>query len=173
MTLYMCRVAPRHEFEVQEAAIAEGIECMVARQVELKRIGKDAVPRIVERPYWPTYAFCELDEAQFYQWRDLRYVTQPTVPVGPLWARKVREALDAAEALRKRTLAELEAEERLTEFEEGDLVQIDEGPFAGLFGRFRNAVKYTQGPKLQIEVEAFGRAVKGEFQPIHVRRAAE
>lgn len=171
--MYLCRVKAKREFEVQEAARAEGIDCRIARQVTLARVGKARLPEIVERPYWPTYAFCVLDAAQFYQWRDIRYVSQPTVPVLPKERRRIEKALAANDLEAQKVRDELAAEERLSEFEPGDRVKINEGPFAGLFGRFIKAEKYQDAPRLTLEVEAFGQTTTMQAQPIHVKPAAE
>lgn len=169
-TLYLCSTANGREFEVEDAAQSEGLDVWAFRQVQLKRIGKDRKPTVIESPYYGRYVFAWLTPAQFYQFMGLRYVSRTCHAITPREAAAIQEARLRNEAEAQQERARLAAEERLTEFNKGDRLRINNTVLSDVLARFEAVrIDPKRGPRLMVEAEFMGRPTLLDVDPLHVK----
>lgn len=169
-TLYLCSTTKGREFEVEEAARAEGLDAWCFRQVRLKRIGKDRKPAVIETPFYGRYIFAWLAPAQFYQFMGLRYVSKTSHPITPREAAAIQLERKINEHEADCERARLAAEERLTEFNKGDRLRINNTVLSDVLARFEAVrIDPKRGPRLMVEAEFMGRPTLLDVDPLHVK----
>jgi hypothetical protein len=169
MTLYCFYT--RREFDAQAEAEALGITCYVPRRVDLIRQGKRRRPDPVVRPYLPGYLFAETDAAGWHKLRGTKHL-RTWMGIGPNEAANVMRFIDRVEAEYQHRMSQIEAGERVSEYAEGDLLQILEGGFSERLLQFARIAEAPNGwPVVMAKTELFGREVEVAFDPLNVRRA--
>ncbi len=170
-TLWIAYAATGREFEAEEALRLLDVECIVPRQINLLRRGNNRRPEPVESPFLPNYVFAWVTPDQWYWLKDANLRT--CMGVSAASERLVRAFIDRVQADYTARRAQIEAGERVAEYEPGDLLRITTGPFAEQLVRFRRMVERADQmfPRISAEIDALGGAVPLELDPLHVRRA--
>lgn len=171
MTLWACYVKSGKEFEAQEEAQALGITCHVPRRVDMIRQGKRRRPDPVVKPFLPNYVFCDLTDQQWHAVKSSKHI-RSLLGIGANNARQVMQFIARVEADYTQRMAQIEAGQRVDEYEDGDVLQIIAGPFAGQLATFRRVAEGAgMFPELVAEGELFGQAVTIRLDPLAARKA--
>jgi transcription antitermination factor NusG len=169
MTLYAFYT--RREFEAQAEAEALGLTCYVPRRVDLIRQGNRRRPDAVVRPYLPGYVFIDTDNHGWQALKGSKHL-RSWIGIGGGNARQVMQFIDRVEADYQARMAQIEAGQRVDEYEPGDLLQIIAGPFAGQLARFQRVAEGAgMFPELIAEGDLFGQAVTIRLDPLAARKA--
>lgn len=171
MTLWIAYTARGREFDAQEEAEALGLWAAVPRRVDLIRQGKRRRPDAIVSPYLDNYVFVEADATGWHWLKGSKHV-RSLMGVPPQEVAKVQRFIDRVESDYAHRMAQIEAGERVSEYEPGDLLTIITGPFAGTIAAFRRVAEGAgMFPELVVEREIFGRAVHMRVDPLAVKRA--
>ncbi len=170
MTLILAYAA--REFEAQEECEALGLVSYVPRRVDMIRQGKRRRPNPVISAAWPRYIFAEITEDQWHWLRDSKHI-RSIAWVPEREAQSIRKQADAIERAFTQRMAQIEAGDRVSEYEPGAVLQIVSGEFAGQIATFTRLADGSNDifPRIRAEMEMFGRAVKLDLDPLDVRRA--
>jgi transcription antitermination factor NusG len=159
----------RREFDAQEECEALGITCHVPRRVDLIRQGKRRRPDPVVRPVLPGYIFIETDAHGWHMIRQSKHI-RTMMGVGPLDERNVRAFIAKTEADYIARMAQIEAGERVSEYNEGDVLQIIAGPFQGQLARFKRIAEGAMFPEVIAEAEIMGQSVTLRLDPLAAKK---
>lgn len=171
MTLWIAYTARGREFDAQEEAETLGLWAAVPRRVDLIRQGKRRRPDAIVSPYLDNYVFVEADATGWHWLKGSKHV-RSLMGVPPQEVAKVQSFIAKVESDYAQRMAQIEAGERVSEYEPGDLLQIITGPFAGTIAAFRRVAEGAgMFPDLVLEQEIFGRAVRMRVDPLAVKRA--
>ena len=175
MTMWIAYAATGKEFVAQEQCEVIGITCYVPRRVDLVRHAKRRTPDIVERPFLPNYLFLDGDADVFHAIKDIKEVRGTAMGVGDIEARRVMSFINRVQADYAARLAQIEAGQRVSEYNPGDLLTLMTGPFAGQLAQFRRMVDAADSafPRIEAElmVSLMGKPVTAIIDPINARRA--
>jgi transcription antitermination factor NusG len=160
----------RREFDAQAEAEALGITCYVPRRVDMLRTGKKRRPDPVIRPYLPGYLFAETDAAGWHMLRGTKHL-RTWMGIGPNEAANVMRFIDRVEAEYQHRMAQIEAGERVSEYQPDDLLQIIAGPFQGQLARFKRIAEGAMFPEVVAEADIMGQAVTIRLDPLAARKA--
>jgi transcription antitermination factor NusG len=160
------------EFDAQEEAEALGIVCLVPRRVDLIRQGKRRRPDAIITAAWPRYIFADCTPDEWHHLKDIKGFRSVTW-VPDREAQSIRKQAHAIERAFEQRMAQIEAGERVSEYEPGALLNIISGEFAGQVATFTRMVEQAGEifPRIKAEMEFFGRAVKVDLDPLDVRKA--
>lgn len=180
------------EFEVEQAIKDLGVDVWCARKVEYKRIAqsKDRRPQKVISPYLRNYVFIDCAPDLYLDVVGVKHLASTMQAVGVVEARIVRRWLDARAAEYDERTAQIEADERelerqegdrqakleaakrLSEYQEGEALEILRGPLAGLFATFRRIVErdHEMFPRAEVEAEMLGGKRKASVDILDVRK---
>ena len=174
MTLWIAYAKTGRELAVQDACEALGIEAHVPKRVDLIRQGKRRRPDAITSPYLPNYVFIYATDQERHWLRDVREI-RDFMGVLPQEERAVRSFVDRVEHDYAARMAQIEAGQRVDEYNPGDLFTIMAGPFAGRTAMFRRMVE-AGGlfPKIEatLDLELLGRPVIATVDPIDAKRAS-
>lgn len=168
MTLWVAYC--RREFDAAEECEVLGITCHVPRRVDLIRQGKRRRPDPVVRALLPGYIFVETDAEGWHMLKDTKHV-RTVMGVGPLDERNVRAFIAKAEADFAARMAQIEAGERVSEYQPGELLQIIAGPFQGRLATFKRIAEGAMFPEVVAEAEIMGQAVTLRLDPLVAKKA--
>lgn len=168
MTLWAAYV--RREFDAQEECEALGITCHVPRKVDLIRQGKRRRPDAVVRPLLPGYIFIETDAHGWHMLKASKHI-RTMMGVGPMDERNARAFIAAAEADFHARMAQIEAGERVSEYQAGEVLEIIQGPLTGQLARFKRIAEGAMFPEVVAEVDMMGQAVTIKLDPLAARKA--
>ena len=168
MTLYAFYT--RREFDAQEEAEALGLTCYVPRRVDLIRQGKRRRPDAVVRPFLPGYIFVETDAAGWHMLKGSKHF-RTWLGIGPSEARRVMEFIARVGAEYAARMAQIEAGERVSEYNEGDLLEIIQGPLQGQLARFKRIAEGAMFPEVVAEVDMMGQSVTVKLDVLAARKA--
>lgn len=160
----------RREFDAQEEAEALGLTCYVPRRVDLIRQGKRRRPDPVIRPFLPGYVFVDTDAEGWHMLQSSKHF-KTWFGIGPAEARRVHAFIDQVEADFARRMAEIEAGERVSEYQPGDLLEITLGPLRGQLARFKRIAEGAIFPEVVAETEFMGQAVTIRLDPLAAKKA--
>lgn len=176
MTLWIAYATAGREFSAQEQCQALGYTCDVPRRVDLVRHAKRRTPDKVVRPFLPNYLFLHGGNDAFHAVKDIKEIRGTAMGVGDSEARRVKAFIARVEADFAARMAQIEAGERVSEYQPGDMLTLMTGPFAGQLARFRRMVEGAHDAFPQIEAELaislMGRAVMATIDPINAKRVA-
>lgn len=159
------------EFDAQEEAEALGLWAMVPRRVDMLRRGFNRRAEPVISAYLPNYMFFRSGN-EGWHWMKGSKTVRTVMGVSPGSAVLVDQFIDRVENDFAARMAQIEAGQRVDEYEPGDLLQIITGPFAGVMARFKRVAEGASiFPELVVEAELFGQAVTVRVDPIAARRA--
>lgn len=162
----------RREFDAQEEAEALGLTCYVPRRVDLIRQGKRRRPDPVIRPFLPGYIFVETNADGWHLLKSSKHF-RSWFGIGPNETRRVMAFIDRCEAEYQERWAQIEAGERVSEYQPDDLLEVLEGGFREKLLKFSRTVEDAKGwPVVLAKTELFGREVEVPLDPLLVRRAA-
>lgn len=175
-TLWIAYAATGQEFAVQEQCEALGLRAIAPRRVDMKRLPKRRRPEAVESAALPNYVFVWADAEGWHWLRDCKHVrtimgvgrSEERLHIGPY--------LDAVRREYEARLAQIEAGQRLSEYEPGDVLEVMAGQFAGRLARFRRMIEGANDlPMIEavLDLQLLGRDVQMVIDPINARRAAE
>ena len=172
MTLWIAYATTGKELEAEEAIQAMGLDCIVPRKVEMIRRGNRRRPDVVESPFLPNYLFVWANPEEWYWLRDVKHVAN-IMGVSPQEERLVRAFIDRVQSDYTTRLAQIAAGERLAEYNPGDILEIMLGQFAGKTATFIAMVERAHElfPRIKADMEAMGRVVQVELDPLQARRA--
>ena len=172
MTLWVIATTNGREFDLQEQLEALGLKCDVPRRVDLIRQGKRRRPDAITSAYLPGYAFAWFEAEDWHAIKGAKYV-RTMMGVSAQSERLVRAFLARVEGDYLARMSQIEAGERISEYNPGDLLQIMTGPFAGQLATFARIVQSAHDvfPSVEAELDVFGRKVKVQVDPIAARRA--
>lgn len=171
MTLWAAYVRTGKEFDAQEECETLGITCHVPRRVDMIRQGKRRRPDPVVRPFLPNYVFIEATPAQWHDLKDTKLI-RTTMGIGDGNARLVHRFIARVEADYAQRMAQIEAGQRVDEYNEGDALEIIAGPFAGMLAKFRSIAEGAGiFPEIVAELDLMGQATRARLDPLIVRRA--
>lgn len=172
MTLYAAYVRTGKEFDAQEECDTLGIVCHVPRRVDMIRQGKRRRPDPVVRPFLPNYVFIEATPEQWHALKDTKHI-RTTLGIGEGSARLVHRFIASVEADYAQRMAQIEAGQRVDEYNEGDALEIIAGPLAGQLARFK---RIAEGagifPEVVAELDLMGQAVTVRLDPLAARKPA-
>lgn len=175
MTLWIAYATAGQEFSAQEQCEVLGYRCDVPRKVELIRHAKRRRPDIIVKPFLPNYLFVHGNDDVFHAIRDIKEVRGTAMGIGPQNARQVLAFIARVEADYAERMAQIEAGQRVTEYEPGDLLTLMTGPFAGQIATFRRMVESAHDvfPKIEAELtmNLMGKPVLAVVDPINAKRA--
>lgn len=160
----------RREFDAQEEAEALGLTCYVPRKVEMIRQGKRRRPDAVVRPFLPGYIFVETNADGWHLLKSSKHF-RTWFGIGPNEAIRVQAFIDRCEAEYQQRMAQIEAGERVSEYAEGDTLEITLGPLAGQLARFKRIAEGAMFPEVVAEAELMGQVVTIKLDPLAARRA--
>lgn len=174
MTLWLAYATTAQELNAQEACEALGYTAIVPRKVEAVRRGKKRWAEAIVSPYLPNYVWVEGGPDAFYAIRDIKEFRGSAMGITPQSERGVRAFIERVERDFATRMAQIEAGERVAEYQPGDLLSEMTGPFAGKVARFRRMIEsaYSLFPSIEAEMELMGRVVRVKMDPINVRRVA-
>jgi transcription antitermination factor NusG len=159
------------EFDAQEEAEALGLWAMVPRRVDMLRKGFNRRAEPVISAYLPNYMFFRSGN-EGWHWMKGSKTVRTVMGVSPGNAALVDQFIDRVEADFAARMAQIEAGQRVDEYEPGDLLQIVTGPFAGVVASFKRVAEgASMFPELVVETQLFGQAVTVRVDPIAARRA--
>jgi transcription antitermination factor NusG len=159
------------EFDAQEEAEALGLWAMVPRRVDMLRKGFNRRAEPVISAYLPNYMFFRSGN-EGWHWMKGSKTVRTVMGVSPGNAALVDQFIDRVETDFAARMAQIEAGQRVDEYEPGDLLQIVTGPFAGVVASFKRVAEgASMFPELVVETQLFGQAVTVRVDPIAARRA--
>ena len=172
MTAWVAYTPSGREMDVQEAYEAVGLECHVPRRVDVKRAGNRRRPDVVVSAYLPNYVFIWAADHQYAWMKDVKHV-RSIMGIGPGSERAVRAFISRVESDFAARMSQIEASERVAEYNPGDLLQIITGPFAGQVARFTRMVEGANDifPSVFASMDLMGRETGVRLDPLHVRKA--
>lgn len=159
----------RREFDAAEECEALGITCYLPRKVEMIRQGKRRRPDAVVRPYLPGYLFIETDAEGWHMIKATKHI-RTLMGIGQNEARRVMAFIDRCEAEYQARMAQIEAGERVSEYQVGDLLEITLGPFQGALARFKRIAEGAMFPEVVAEAELMGQVVTIKLDPLAARK---
>ena len=168
MTLWAAYV--RREFDAAEECEALGITCYLPRKVEMIRQGRRRRPDAVIRPYLPGYLFIQATAEEWHMLKATKHI-RTLMGIGPNEARRVMAFIDRCEAEYTARMAAIEAGERVSEYAEGDTLEITLGPLAGTLARFKRIAEGAMFPEVVAEAELMGQVVTIKLDPLAARKA--
>ena len=175
MTYLLAYAPAKTEFAVAEAINEIGALAVCPRKVELVRLAKRRRPEIEESPVLPNYLFCAMSYQQWHQCIADRIIFDTVKWIGPHeWARVQAYAARVEQDYQHR-MAQIEARERLSEYEPGDALKLLGGTFQGKMAVFRRMIE-GKVPMIEAEMLGFqllGRSVTVTVDPVLARKAAE
>jgi transcription antitermination factor NusG len=173
MTLWVIATTTGQEQLVQEQLDALALSCAVPLRVDMRRQGKRRRPDPVVSAYLPGYAFAWFGDDDWHAVREAKHV-RSMMGVTAAAERGVQAFIDRVEADYRDRMAQIEAGQRVCEYEPGDLLQIMGGQFLDRLARFRRMVDEPGEafPQIEAETEMMGRTVRVRLDPIAVRKAA-
>lgn len=171
MTLWVTYARSGCEFAAQEECEALGIECYVPRRVDMVRQGKRRRPDPVVRPFLPNYLFIEATDEQWHWLKDSKHC-RTIKNINEAEARLVHRFIARVEADYASRMMQIEAGQRVDEYEPDDALEIIAGPFRGMLARFK-AIAEGAGifPEIVAELDLMGQATKARLDPLVVKRA--
>lgn len=171
MTLWAAYVRTGKEFDAQEECEALGIICHVPRRVDMIRQGKRRRPDPVVKPFLPNYVFIEATAQEWHLLHTSSKLIRTTMGIGEGNARMVHRFIDRVEADYARRMAQIEAGQRVDEYNEGDALEIIAGPFTGMLARFKAVAEGAEHPIVVAELDILGQATRVKLDPLVARRA--
>ena len=168
MTLWAAYV--RREFDAAEECEVLGIPCYVPRKVEMIRQGKRRRPDAVMRAVLPGYIFIETDAHGWHALKASKHI-KSMMGIGPNEARRVMQFIDRCEADYQARMAQIEAGERVSEYQAGEVLEIIQGPLTGQLARFKRIAEGAMFPEVVAEVDMMGQAVTIKLDPLAARKA--
>jgi transcription antitermination factor NusG len=144
---------------------------MVPRRVDMLRKGFNRRAEPVISAYLPNYMFFRSGN-EGWHWMKGSKTVRTVMGVSPGNAALVDQFIERVETDFAARMAQIEAGQRVDEYEPGDLLQIVTGPFAGVVASFKRVAEgASMFPELVVETQLFGQAVTVRVDPIAARRA--
>jgi transcription antitermination factor NusG len=162
----------RHEFAAQEECETLGLESFVPRRVDMIRQGKRRRPDPVISPAWPRYIFVDVTPDQWHWLKSSKHV-HSVAWVPEREAQAIRKQARAIERDFTARMDQIEAGDRVAEYEPGQVLDIVSGQFAGQIVTFIGMIERAEEmfPTIEAEMVAMGRVVKMRLDPLDVRKA--
>ena len=183
MSTYLAYVTTGQEFAVADKLAALGFDLWCGREIIFVRKGKRRRPEPVERPKLPNYLWLNLEPEEWHDLRrrEVKHLAGTMYQLSPRDLRGSRDwiglnafraAVDAAYAEGQRIARNNDLAE-MAQFERGQQLIDLTGTFGETCLRFRRMVERAHElyPKVEAEMEMFGRTVRVELDPLDVRAA--
>jgi transcription antitermination factor NusG len=169
MTLRLLAYAPYgQEFTVAAEINDMGALAVVPRRVDLVRLPKQRRPQIVEEPFLRGYMFCAMSPDQ---WHEAPKEMQTVKYIGPREWERVQDFAARIEQDYQHRMAQIEAGNRLSEYNPGDALEILGGVMQGYMAKF---LRLREGvvPMIEAEVQLtlMGKPVMAQIDPVMARR---
>jgi transcription antitermination factor NusG len=168
--LYACAAQAGRERSVQADIVDLGIWAWVPEIVRPVRPKGGGVVAS-SKPIWPGYVFARLDPAMFFEVRNVRYLHHTKLTLSAQAETQLIRQRDEIDAMNERTRREIEAGERVTNWQAGARLELIDGPLRDRMATFARIIHKSgrSGYRLQIEVD--GMALPVEVNPADVRQA--
>ena len=173
MTLWLAYAKAGKELDVQQSLADIGITAYCAKVVEARRVGKRHRPDIFIDPLLPNYLFVACDAEQYLQAINVKHMAPIMAAVPTSDLRSVMTFLETAKDEFESRMSRIAAGERLEQFAVGDLLNIIDGPLAGLSASFMAISEGDRGvfPSVVADVEMMDRVVTAKLDVLHVKKA--
>ena len=162
------------EFATSDALNDIGASAICPRKVNLIRLPKQRRPQIVEEPFLRGYMFCTMTAAQWHQAKRDNITFTTCREIGPGEWRNVQAFAARVEQDYQYRMAQIEAGNRLSEYNPGDALEILGGVMQGHMATF---LRLHDGKVPMIEaqiadMELLGKPIRVTLDPINARRIA-
>lgn len=174
VTYLLAYTAAGHEFETAEAINAMGALAVVPRKVEAIRLPKRRYAEAVISPVLPNYLFLAMSPEQWHQAQADRIIFATVKWIGPNEWRRVQAYAERVEQDYMLRMEQIEARERVSEYDPGQALQLLGGAFRDSLAVFRRIVEGGKFPMVEYEVKGvrlLGKPIIGEIDPVLVRKA--
>lgn len=173
MTLYAIYTPAKQELATEAEIMAKGIRAECAKQVNVIRQGYRRRPDVVVTSFLPNYTFSWLTPADWHEVVKIKTV-RDLLAIGPGPEREVVQFLNRVNADYRRRMAQIEAGERVSEYQPGDLLTIMTGPFAGQLAKFTRMIETANDlfPQIEADMNIMGQSVKMKIDPLAARKLA-
>lgn len=164
----------RGEFAVERQLREMGIEADAMEKITLKRQGKRRRPDAISEPLLAGYVFADIPPDMFAAAVRVAGAWGQAMAVPRAEATSVRKFMDAATAARTEALRAVQNCEAVTQYDRGEVLEILSGPFRDQLAAFQRVVQSARDehPRLRLQMEAFGRSVDVEVDPLDVKKHA-
>ena len=171
MTLYAIYTPAKQELATEAAILALGVRAECAKRVDLIRQGKRRWPDPVISSYLPNYVFAWLDPADWHQVAKVKTV-RDMIGIGPAAERGVSSFLARIKGDYLGRMSQIEAGERVAQYDPGDLLTILTGSFVGQLAKFGRMVETANElfPQIEADMQIMGRSVRVKLDPLAVRK---
>jgi transcription antitermination factor NusG len=165
------------EPQVVEDICALGIDARVPLKIEPIRRGKQRWAEPVTTALFPNYVFINCTDAQWHQLRGIKNLAATFYPVpARTYERTILPMLDQAAAEYETRKAQIEAGERVSEYQDGDRLMLLAGKLAGTLATFRRLVEAGEYgfPEIVAELPATigGKPITVRVDPLEAKRVA-
>lgn len=162
------------ELDVEAELRTMGIQAEVPRMVEAIRRGKRRYAEPVVSALFPNVIAISCTDDDWHRIRTVKHLARTTYGMcEKTYLRELRPCLDAAAQEYRNRMTAIQAGQRVEEYAEGDRLRIMGGPFADQVAVFRRIIESANDifPKLEADLELFGRISRVSLDPINARRA--
>ena len=174
MTLWIAYSRAGKEFETEQAIRDLGVDVWCARKVEFKRIAqsKSRRPQAVISPLLVNYLFLDCPAERYLDVVQVKHLASTMQAVGNTEARHVMRWLDARRAEFDERMSQIQAGERLAEYQPGEALEILRGPLAGKFATFQRIVEreHELFPRAEVETDMLGGKRRTDVDILDVRK---
>lgn len=162
-----------HQFAVEASLKSGGVDAYVFREVTHKRRGKDRYARTEIAPLYATWIFAQMTPEQFHQAQGIKHLRSTWYCIRSQEAARIAEMREQNERAVESAQAAVSAADRLSEFKEGERVDLVSGPLQGHTAVFQSIREELTGlfPKLVLELDVMGQVIEVAADPLDVRRA--
>lgn len=169
MSHYLSVTPASTEFSARDTLAGLDISCIVPRKVEMIRLPKRRRPEPVVEPLIRGYIFATMTPDQWHQ-AAAEGVMRTVKMIAPKEWIKVQAFADQVEADYQTRIAQIEAGERISEYQPGQALQILGGTLDGKFAIFRGIVD-GMVPLLKVEYDCVMGRLTSLVDPIYARPA--
>tara|TARA_R110002012_G_scaffold229159_1_gene401680 strand:+ start:1098 stop:1628 length:531 start_codon:yes stop_codon:yes gene_type:complete len=160
------------ELEVMDQLDRFGISFWRGERIKFERRGKNRTAEPFTYPALPNYIFMQPDITQLEDIHKVKYLAKRIEYITPaerMDIRRFQKQVAEAMAEAQRIVGNREA---MSEYNQGDTIEIKSGRLAGRFATFEVELKRYHDPyaKIRATVDMMGRATPVELDPLDVRR---
>lgn len=177
MSTYLAYATTGKEFEVADKLASLGFTVWCGREITFLRKGKRRRPEAVEKPKLPNYLFLDLTPEEWHDLhrRDVKHLASTLYQLRRDDIKALatfRHEVDQAHAEGQRIARNNDLAE-IAEYKRGQALVDLTGTFGDAVIRFRRMVEraHELHPRIQADIDMFGRTVSIELDPLDVRAA--
>ena len=162
-----------HEFEVEEAIAALGIEVWVPRKMDFQRLGKKREVQSSVKPYMHNYVFMDLSPDDYHRIGEVKYLSASLLAIPGKSLRYLTSFRSEVQDEYDRKQAIWESGKAVDQYWAGQALRIISGPFMDQLVRFKRTVEaaHDMYPKIEAAYDMMGREVEIVVDPLNVKAA--